>query len=60
MIVNKIKKKFFSHRFANLCVQHVTRRKSAEVIEHRIIESMKLDKLVKAGNLNIEAHLSGR
>jgi hypothetical protein len=25
----------------------VTRKKSAEVIEHRIIESMKLDKLVK-------------
>jgi hypothetical protein len=36
----------------------VTRKKSAEVIEHRIIESMKLDKLVKAGNLNIEAYLS--
>jgi hypothetical protein len=38
----------------------VTRKKSAEVIEHRIIESMKLDKLVKVGNLNIEAYLSGR
>ena len=46
MIVNKMIF-FFSHRFANLCVQHVTRKKSAEVIEHRIIESMKLDKLAK-------------
>ena len=43
-----------------MCVQHVTRKKSAEVIEHRIIESMKLDKLVKIGNLNGEAFLSGR
>lgn len=44
--------------FANLCVQHVTRKKSSEVIENRIIEAMKLDKLVKAGNLNVEAFLT--
>nr|AHI17304.1 nuclear Factor kappa B-a [Mytilus galloprovincialis] len=44
--------------FANLCVQHVTRKKSAEVIEQRIIESMKMDKMVKLGNLNEQAYLS--
>nr|AKC01669.1 NF-kB [Mizuhopecten yessoensis] len=44
--------------FPNLCVQHVTRRKASEVIEQRILESIKLDKLVKLGDLNAQADLT--
>ncbi|XP_062573284.1 nuclear factor NF-kappa-B p105 subunit-like [Saccostrea cucullata] len=44
--------------FPNLCIQHVTRRKASEVIEYRILESMKLDKQVKLGNLNAQTDLS--
>ncbi|KAK3091585.1 hypothetical protein FSP39_020963 [Pinctada imbricata] len=44
--------------FPNLCIQHVTRRKAADVIEQRIHESLKLDKLVKMGDLNAEADLT--
>ncbi|XP_060071732.1 nuclear factor NF-kappa-B p105 subunit-like isoform X2 [Ylistrum balloti] len=44
--------------FPNLCVQHVTRRKASEVIEQRILESIKLDKLVKLGDLNAQAELT--
>ncbi|XP_069124904.1 nuclear factor NF-kappa-B p105 subunit-like isoform X1 [Argopecten irradians] len=44
--------------FPNLCVQHVTRRKASEVIETRILESIKLDKLVKLGDLNAQAELT--
>lgn len=49
----------FHYRFPNLCIQHVTRRKASEVIEYRILESMKLDKQVKLGNLNMQTDLSG-
>lgn len=44
--------------FPNLCIQHVTRRKASEVIEYRILDSMKLDKQVKLGNLNVQTDLS--
>ncbi|XP_033756865.1 nuclear factor NF-kappa-B p105 subunit-like [Pecten maximus] len=44
--------------FPNLCVQHVTRRKASDVIEQRILESIKLDKLVKLGDLNAQADLT--
>lgn len=43
-----------------MCVQHVTRRKAAEVIEQRILESIKLDKLIKLGDLNGKAELTSK
>nr|UZH84476.1 P105 [Sinohyriopsis cumingii] len=45
-------------QFPNLCVQHVTRKKASEVLEQRIIESIKLDKQVKCQNLNVDISLT--
>ena len=39
-------------RFPNLCVQHITRKKAADVLAQRIMDAMLLDRKIHSGDFN--------
>ena len=46
-------------RFPNLCVQHITRKKAADVLAQRIMDSMLLDKKIHCGDFKNTMELKG-
>ena len=46
-------------RFPNLCVQHITRRKAADVLAQRILDSIALDKKIDTGDFKNKIDLTG-
>ena len=47
------------HRFPNLCVQHITRKKAADVLAARIMDAMTLDRKIHSGDFNNIPELTG-
>ncbi|KAK7004971.1 nuclear factor NF-kappa-B p100 subunit [Biomphalaria glabrata] len=44
--------------FPNLCILHVTRKKLIDVLTERNIDTIKLNKKLKANNMNFEPHIT--
>ena len=51
---------FFLIRFPNLCVQHITRKRAADVLASRIMEAMSLDKKIHSGDFDNKHELTGK
>lgn len=46
-------------QFPNLCVQHITRKKAGDVLAHRIMDAMLLDRKIHSGDFNNKQELTG-